>query len=209
MVFADMFSRIKSCFQPNSRGWSIQRLLSIFFSFCLLFFCHPELSRQYFLKLQVIKTVLADKSIVAEHLAGYLFVSQAARTWLCKCCRQVLWADAVGWAWWGGWWLLKYHGQGPLPVCPDHPFISLWDFHQSDFICQEIFTWAVQHSLHPFAGISTYGSLSLNTFETAVFPVSPCHKIPGVPQHVQLYPTFSHLTVVLCAYLLTRDSPPV
>lgn len=41
--------------------------------------------------------------------------------------------------------------------------------------------WPVQHTLDPFAGISTYDPLSLDTFETHVFPVSLHHNILGVP----------------------------
>lgn len=55
MVSADIFSRIKSCFQANSRGWNIQNLLSIFsFSFLLLaLFLPPRVSRQYFFEITV------------------------------------------------------------------------------------------------------------------------------------------------------------
>lgn len=121
MVSAGKFSRMKSCFQLHSREWSIQRLMSNIFSFPFAFFsCHPELSRQYFLKLQLSQTVLADNFTEAEPLAGYLFVSQAVFTWLCKCCEQMGGGSVMGRV-----WLLKYHGQGSLSTCPDHPWLHL------------------------------------------------------------------------------------
>lgn len=126
MVSAGKFSRMKSCFQPHSREWSIQRLLSIFFSFFLsfcFFSCHPELSRQYFLKLQLSQTVLADNFTVVEHLAGYLFASQAGCTWLCKRCEQMQWWECDG------------QGGGCLSTTDRGPSTRVRTIH--DFICQE------------------------------------------------------------------------
>lgn len=180
MVSAGKFSRMKSCFQPHSREWSIQRLLSIFFSFFLsfcFFSCHPELSRQYFLKLQLSQTVLADNFTVVEHLAGYLFASQAGCTWLCKRCEQMQWWECDG------------QGGGCLSTTDRGPSTRVRTIH--DFICQEFCMWAVQHSLDPFAGITMWDSSSLGAFERAVFPLNPCSKTLGIPQCVPLYPISS------------------
>lgn len=111
-------------------------LIIFLFFFPFALFLPPRVKQTIFPEI-AIKTVLADTSTVAERLAGYL--SQAACTWLCWCYQQGLWADAVVWVGWPGWCLLKYHGQGPLQTCPDHPCVDLWDFHQGDFICLEVF----------------------------------------------------------------------
>lgn len=170
MVSAGKFSRMKSCFQPHSREWSIQRLLSIlfyFFPFLLLFFLPPRV-----------------KQAVESDSSGWQFHSSWAFGRLLICLSgwmyltvQVLWADAVVGVWWAGWRLLKYHGQGPLHTCPDHPWLHLSGVL---YVGSSAQPW-------PFAGIITWDSSSLGAFERAAFPVNPCSKTLGIPQCVSLY----------------------
>lgn len=140
------------------------------------FSCHPELSRQYFLKLQLSHTVVADSFTEVEHLAGYLFVCQAGCTWLCECCEQM-----QRWDWGAGRWLFKYHGQGPLHTGPDHPWLHLSGALYVGTSAQP----------SPFCRHHYLGFFVTWSFWKSCFSVNPCPKALGIPRWVPLYPLSS------------------
>lgn len=121
MVSAGKFSRMKSCFQPRSREWSIQRLLSklFFLSFCF-FFLSPRVKQTIFSEI----AIESDSSGWQFH-RGWAFGRLFILSVRLDVPVQVLWADAEVGVWWAGQWLFKYHGQGPHHTCPDHPWLHL------------------------------------------------------------------------------------
>lgn len=187
---------MKSCFRAHSREWSIQRLLSVlcfcfFFPFPFAFFsCHQELNREYFLKLQLSQTVLADNFTEVERLAGYLFCLSG---WM-YLTVQVLWADAKVCG--VGWWLFKYHGQGPFHTCPDHPWVHLSGVA---YVGSSAQPW-------PFCRHHYVGLFATWCFWKSCFSCESMSKALGVPQCVPL-PHFLLLRVSVCAHLLSRGSP--
>lgn len=92
-----------------------------FFPFLLLFFLPPR-----------IKQTIFSETAIESDSSGWQFHSSWAfgRFFICfsgwmYLTVQALWADAVVGVWWAGRRLLKYHGQGPLHTCPDHPWLHL------------------------------------------------------------------------------------
>lgn len=161
-----------------------QFFFTFFLSFCF-FSCHPELSRQ------LSQTVLADNFTVVEHLAGYLFASQAGCTWLCKCCEQMQWWECDG------------QGGGCLSTTDRGPSTRVQTIHDS--ICQEFCMWAVQHShdplqaslrgiLHHLVLLKELLFLWIHVLKLLVFH-SVCHCTP--------FPPFDSRFM----YILTRGCP--
>lgn len=89
-------------------------------SFCL-FFLPPGVKQTIFSEI-VIESDSCGWQFHRDWAFGRLFICLSGWMYLTV---QVLWADAEVGVWWAGWWLFKYHGQGPLHTCPDHPWLHL------------------------------------------------------------------------------------